>query len=961
MKISHILPAIFLSISVSAAAQEFTPLVTQFTKGDYGAANQNWALGQDPDGIIYIGNGDGLLSYDGVRWTLTLLPRGKTVRSLWVDSSGRIYTGSFEEFGYFEKDCFGTLHYTSLSQQLNGYEWLNDEIWTIQQWGDAVIFQSFTSWFIYHNGIVEAKRSEDIFMFFSQASGKLYTDTGRFGVAELDPLTREFRKVSGVPFSSRLITTLPYGEDEWLFVTYSDGLFIFDGESFRPFRTGADNWLKTDQVNRAAISRDGTTIVVGTILGGAIAFDRRGEKLWTVNTGNVLQNNTVLGLFFDTDDNLWIALDKGIALVSTNPSILHISSFNPSVGSIYTAAYRPPYLYLGTNQGLYRAEYSPLTRRMGRVTPDSTVSGHVWDISLVDGELICGTNRATLSLTADGTRIMSPVEGGMCLGRGRIHRREVLVQGTYTFITIYTRGEAEGWQYSHSLTGMMNPIKHIAVDYTGTIWAGHLHRGLYALRLSQDLSEIESITHFHSLDGANERPIGVFVVEGRVVFSDGVRFYTYDDIHKEIVPYDELNDALGSFASAYRICPAGGNRYWFITPGAAGLFAISSGEGERRTEYLKTVSYSWFGDRWLDGEQNAVPLSVTTGRADDGKGPEVETLFTLENGLALYAPDDTMSNSLPKELKIRNVVVSDPETGEERLLPIYPRGDEKVSFEYAFRNVGFSLYFPEYPAAADATFTYRLEGYDRMPQQPVTMPDKQYYNLPYGKYTFHATVSTRNGIELDSVSYPFEISPPLLLSATAKLLYVLLSLLAVYCILLYIRLLIRRRHRQVVTAQQERINALERLNLESEVKLKSKELAASTMELIKKNEVLIGIRTELTSQKEALGTQYPAKYYRKLTGIIDRSLSSEDDWVVFQANFDRIHENFFRNLVERYPSLTPGDLRFCACLRLNLSSKDIASLMNISLKGVEVARYRIRKKLGLPSEKSLSGFLIEFK
>ena len=949
-----------VSVTVSVAAQEFTPLVTQFTKSDYGAANQNWALGQDPDGIIYIGNGDGLLSYDGVRWTLTRLPRGKTVRSLWVDPSGRIYTGSFEEFGYFEKDGFGTLHYTSLSQQLTGYEWLNDEIWTIQQFGDAVIFQSFTSWFIYRDGVVEAERSDDIFMFFSQAAGKLYTETGRFGVAEFNPITREFRKVDGVPFNSKLITTLPYGQDEWLFVTYSDGLFLFDGTIFRPFPTGADHQLKTDQVNRAAISRDGATIVVGTILGGAIAFDRRGEKLWTVNTDNVLQNNTVLGLFFDADDNLWIALDKGISLVPANPSILHISSFNPSVGSIYTAAYRSPYLYLGTNQGLYRAEYSPRTRRMGKVTPDPAVSGHVWDIGLVDGELICGTNGATFSLTADGTRIMSPVEGGMCLAGGRIHHREVLVQGTYTFITLYTR-ENGRWHYSHPLTGMMNPIKHIAVDYTGTIWAGHLHSGLYAVRLSQDLSEIESITRFRSLDGVNERPVGVFEVEGRVVFSDGERFYTYDDIHKEIVPYDELNDALGSFAVAYRVCPAGGNRYWFITPGAAGLFAVFSGEGELRTEYLKTVSYLWFGDRWLDGEQNAIQLSGGAGSAEVTGG---ETLFTLENGLALYTSDDTEPNHPPKELKMRSVAISNPETGEKRLLPIsppLPGADPKVSFEYAFRNIEFSLYFPEYTTSGDATFTYLLEGYDRVPLQPVALPDKQYYNLPYGKYTFHATVSTRNGIELDSVSYPFEISPPLLLSPTAKVLYVLFSLLLVYGILLYMRLLIRRRHRQVVAAQQERINALERLNLESEVKLKSKELAASTMELIKKNEVLIGIRTELTSQKEALGTQYPAKYYRKLTGIIDRSLSSEDDWAVFQANFDLIHENFFRNLIERYPSLTPGDLRFCAYLRLNLSSKDIASLMNISLKGVEVARYRIRKKLGLSSEKSLSGFLINFK
>ncbi len=95
--------------------------------------------------------------------------------------------------------------------------------------------------------------------------------------------------------------------------------------------------------------------------------------------------------------------------------------------------------------------------------------------------------------------------------------------------------------------------------------------------------------------------------------------------------------------------------------------------------------------------------------------------------------------------------------------------------------------------------------------------------------------------------------------------------------------------------------------------------------------------------------------------LVDQNISSDDDWQIFQTNFDRIHENFFRNLHAAYPELTSNDLRFCAYFRLNLTTKDIAHLMNISPKGVEVARYRIRKKINIPSEKNISEFLIEFK
>ena len=164
-----------------------------------------------------------------------------------------------------------------------------------------------------------------------------------------------------------------------------------------------------------------------------------------------------------------------------------------------------------------------------------------------------------------------------------------------------------------------------------------------------------------------------------------------------------------------------------------------------------------------------------------------------------------------------------------------------------------------------------------------------------------------------------------------------------------------------IEKREQQIIALEKEKLESELSVKSKELAESTMTIIKKNEILVSIKEEVINQKNILGSQYPNKYYDKLIKLLDENLSSEDDWAIFQTNFDRIHENFFRNLHIKYPELTSNDLRFCAYLRLNLSSKDIAHLMNISLKGVEVGRYRIRKKIGLESSKSLTEFMIEFK
>lgn len=80
----------------------------------------------------------------------------------------------------------------------------------------------------------------------------------------------------------------------------------------------------------------------------------------------------------------------------------------------------------------------------------------------------------------------------------------------------------------------------------------------------------------------------------------------------------------------------------------------------------------------------------------------------------------------------------------------------------------------------------------------------------------------------------------------------------------------------------------------------------------------------------------------------------------FQENFDLIHKNFFRNLISTYPNLTPADLRLCALLRLNYSTKEIARIQNLTLRGVEAARYRLRKKIDIQENEDLVSFMINF-
>jgi DNA-binding CsgD family transcriptional regulator len=86
---------------------------------------------------------------------------------------------------------------------------------------------------------------------------------------------------------------------------------------------------------------------------------------------------------------------------------------------------------------------------------------------------------------------------------------------------------------------------------------------------------------------------------------------------------------------------------------------------------------------------------------------------------------------------------------------------------------------------------------------------------------------------------------------------------------------------------------------------------------------------------------------------------NDSNWEKFAVHFDEVNNNFLKNLKLRFPKLTNNDLKVCAYLQLNLASKEISQLMNIGVRGVEISRYRLRKKLGLSTEQSLIDFLNE--
>ena len=151
--------------------------------------------------------------------------------------------------------------------------------------------------------------------------------------------------------------------------------------------------------------------------------------------------------------------------------------------------------------------------------------------------------------------------------------------------------------------------------------------------------------------------------------------------------------------------------------------------------------------------------------------------------------------------------------------------------------------------------------------------------------------------------------------------------------------------------KKQALMVIENEKLSQDIEGKNRELAISTMSMIKKNQFLSKIKKDL---KQVDSTQKASS----VINIIDRHLNNQDDWKFFEEAFNNADKDFLKKVKNYHSSLTNNDLRLCAYLRLNLSSKDIAPLLNISLSSVEIKRYRLRKKMNLSRNEGLTDHLL---
>lgn len=926
---------VFILFSLSGCFQLIASdgfFLKNHTKQEYQAASQNWSVAEDSKGFLYFANNIGLLEFDGITWTLYPAPAGALIRTVAVDKNDRLFTAGYRELGYWERNQLGRLEYHSLKQEVEPNFTTNEEFWNVICSGEKVFFQSFSKIYIFNYQTFNIIRPGGFINSISDGGDRIFVNIMNQGIYEIQNDKISPYLVSDFFNRKEIRFILPLRNSRKLIATSNDGLFISDGKSLNPWQAEHTEYFRKNIINRGCIQADGK-IVVGTILDGISVFTPEGKLINRFNKENGLQNNTVLGILCDSNQNIWLALDKGIDIISFSPDPSYSIVERKELGAVYSAAVYRDKIFLGTNQGLYfRSLKDP--EETFKLSPGT--QGQVWDIKNIDDRLFINHNKGTFEISGEKIRLISTVSGGFSMIENPI-KPNSLVQSTYSNLIFY-RKEKSDWNIDKVIFEFNDLIRYIEVDHLGNYWASHLYRGIFRLKLN-NRDSIISKRYYGSEVFGKDHKIDVFKVENRIVFTTGENLYTFDDLNDTIISYSALNEQLGAFKKSTRIVAGHNHTYWFITDQAFGLFKIQNSGFEKIKEYPSGL----FNNQLVTGYENIVPTS------------ETKAILCLENGYALLNADTISPASLisGKKPELRRITIS----GTNEQLSDLPLKSDKIKLHFNRNNLQLSFSFPFF-SSDNIKYQSFIEGLDQQWSDPLEKPIFSFKRIPVGEYKIRIKAINNWGEPSQEYELYLEILPPWYRSLIAYLAYILVILTG---LLMFRRRIIQRTRQKESRDREEKERELIQLRnekLQAELSFKSSELASSTMSIIKKNEFLMDVKDMLRNQKEQLGTRYPDKYYDTLVGKIDENMSSQDDWKVFEANFERAHEQFMKTLKENYPDLTPSDLRLCAFLRMNLASKEIAPLMGISVRGVENHRYRIRKKLNLEGDSNLTEFII---
>jgi ligand-binding sensor domain-containing protein len=934
------------------------PPMRNFSNKVYKAGTQNWDAAQDSRGVIYWANNNGVLKYDGTNWSCLPVANNTIVRSVAIDKSGRLYAGAQSEFGLFIPSANGHLVYHSLVDLLPPQHRSFEDVWDITIVDGEVFFRTNHMVFQYSGQQIKVyPLAHEVHSMFAVPSGLIIQqDSSSLSVFRNNAF-QPFMQIPGL--HSAVTGVLPWQGDTIILSSLKNGLFYLTENTCGKWKTSFDHVLMENRIYSSTILPDGN-LAIGTSLDGLIVIDQKRRMSRHITRKMGLQNNNILHTFSDRAGNVWLGLDNGIDCVILDSPFSSIFPDGEMQATGYSAVVFDQHLYLGVSNGAYVSAWKPYydPQEGSMFSKVSSSDGQVWSLNAVDGTLLMGHHEGAFQLEGSQAKRLSAEQGAWTFVQVA---SDYMLGGTYTGLVLY-RKENNQWVFDRKLTGLEESCRIMVKDQDGSVWVSHPYRGLYHIKWSPEDKYHPEINFYNQENGLPTNLNNyVFEIAGKAVFTTEKGVFHFDPATGKFIPAEDFNRQFGTNNRVKYLREDGKGNVWFVTDKETGILLVD--DFGLKKEVQKKV-FPELANKLVGGFEFLYPV-------DDRN-----VIIGSEQGFIHYTPANANEADTTLQIILSNITAGG--AGDSLLFggyqPVHEEGDDEdiQVLDAGMNNLSFSFSATDYKNPGLIEYRVQLEGLDENWSAWSAESRKNYTNLGPGNYTFHVQARIKDAYESNIVTYSFRIRPPWYKSKVALVVY---GLGFVGFFAGFIRRQRQRfesekaqmteSHQQIEAAhlkavEQSRaaLSEIQNEKLEAEITYKNQELALTTMHLVQKAEILLTVQEGLNQILEK--SQHPGvnKEVQQLLNLLNFDVKLDEDWEHFAYHFDQVHVNFLKHLRERFPQLSANDCKLCAYLRMNLSTKEIAPLMNISVRGVEGSRYRLRRKLNLPNDANLTEFML---
>jgi AraC family chitin signaling transcriptional activator len=926
-----------------------TPIIKNFTEEDVNNNLTIFDISQSTQGIMYFATPNGLLEFDGVRWENYKHGLESDLRSVLYTDDKHIYTSGHGGFGYWSINSICELEYTSLFLKLPEKKAPLLPVFSrIKEIKGKIIFQSFQQIFIYDPitkdlDVVTANKG---FNFLFSSKERVFIQETGIGLFEIKD--NKLVLIEGTDKTAlHIINVFVKNNDELLIVTKNNGFWSWKNKRLVKNKWKINAVIENHLVNDVQEFQQ-DKFIIGTLRKGMYVISAKGHILLHQEKSNGLLSNSIRKVFTDSNHNLWLGMEKGLSYLQISGNTNYLLDFKGEFGTVYASYLKDSLLYLGTNQGLF-IKNTKLAGSKIRLIDKSI--GQIWEIEKVNNQILVGSHEGVFILEHQKLKLLYK-EGGAWVFKKHPKFENILYVGFYSGIAVFKLINGN-WVFEKKWTNYGESSRFIEFDKYGDLWVTHPAKGYYRLSLSADGLDLKEYEFYGVSNRFVETYAYICKIDEDLIFYNPKGYFSYDRIDNSFTPQKYTSEVFKNIKGINSIVQ-NENVFWYSTPKSIGYVL----RDRNRFNNVSNPFYSVRNKHLNDFNKFEKVNDSTFG-------------IGIHNGIIFHTINNLDLDSKKEIPMIRNIhFISKTDT---IISSINKLELEDIPFGNNFLKVAIAM--PKTPLANSYKIQYKLNGLNEKWSRWDFVSALSFPGLSPGNYTLEIRSGGKNETTSEIVRKEFHVKYPWYLTKVIFVFYGLL-LLVIHA---FYRAYFKNKNLKQIThlkqieevkrkSQEEKFKLdkleterelmiLREENLSLEIKKKNSALASSTLNNIKKNELLIDLVIDMNKIDSELVNSSLHLPVKKVIKKINSNLLDKEDWLTFQLHFNNSHTQFFEKLREKHSDLSSNEIKLSAYLKLNLSSKEIASLMHVAITSIEQSRYRLRKKLNLDKDVNLVNYI----